>query len=159
MNRRNDWESLLQIANEAVSEHNCEIIVKKNKDRFYSVSIKHGNDVEEFADNYLEDELSGCIHDAWSIISKRGNNNKCYIVSYVGLSTSESDANGYNEVFLFDSFEDARKKMLALFESERESVTEMGDIPYANYKYNYACVSWAGGEEEVKIYIHEVQKA
>lgn len=62
MNRRNDWKSLLEMANEDLERYKSKINVEKDDDGYYSVTINNC----EFADNNFEDELYDLINDAWS---------------------------------------------------------------------------------------------
>lgn len=61
MNRYDDWQSLLRLANENLTQYGKTISVTNN-DGFYAVSI---NEVI-FAENYYEDELADTINDAWA---------------------------------------------------------------------------------------------
>lgn len=61
MNRINDWQELLRLANEDLSPRGIAIKVEDDEGR-YSVYI----DGIPFAENYYEDELSECVNDAWA---------------------------------------------------------------------------------------------
>lgn len=68
MNKRNNWIEVLRIANEDLHNRNGRHInVKKEDDGFYTILI----DGEQFAENYLEDELEGCIDDAHAKAKKK----------------------------------------------------------------------------------------
>ena len=61
MNRINDWQELLRLANEDLSPRGIAIKVEDDEGR-YSVDI----DGIPFAENYYEDDLSECVNDAWA---------------------------------------------------------------------------------------------
>lgn len=62
MNKRNDWEWLLEKANEDLKKYNSKIEVEQDEDGYYFVTV-NGYD---FADNNFEDELYDLVNDAWS---------------------------------------------------------------------------------------------
>jgi len=67
MNRCNDWENILNLANEELGKHGVSIrITEPEEDGYYSCEIwKNGELVELYAENYYEDELSGLVTDVW----------------------------------------------------------------------------------------------
>lgn len=71
MNRVNNWEQLLEYANEELAKHGYTIDVNDDDERgFYECDIlKDGEVVEVYAENYYEDELSGLVNDAWHYVS------------------------------------------------------------------------------------------
>ena len=66
-NFRNNWKGFLDIANEELKNYDAEIIVEKDDDGYFSVYIKYADgSVDDFAENYFEDELEGCLTEAFS---------------------------------------------------------------------------------------------
>ena len=66
MNRYNDWQGLLKMANEDLDKFGYSLLMVEPEEGFYNCEIrKDGNLVETYAENYYEDELSDLITDAW----------------------------------------------------------------------------------------------
>lgn len=66
MNRRNDWQGLLEMANEDLDKFGYSLLIVEPEEGFYDCEIrKDGNLVETYAENYYEDELSDLITEAW----------------------------------------------------------------------------------------------
>ena len=67
MNRYNDWENLLRISNEDLEKTGYSIDIVQPEDGFYNCELwKDGKRVEDYAENYFEDELSDLVMDAAS---------------------------------------------------------------------------------------------
>ena len=66
MNRRNDWEFLLSLANEDLKDTGYEIkVTDYYDDGCYTCEIlKDGVSVDVYAENYYEDELSDLVTEA-----------------------------------------------------------------------------------------------
>ena len=66
MNRYNDWQGLLKMANEDLDKFGYSLLIFEPEEGFYDCEIcKDGELVETYAENYYEDELSDLITDAW----------------------------------------------------------------------------------------------
>ena len=66
MNRYNDWQGLLEMANEDLGKFGYSLLIVEPEEGFYNCEIhKDGELVETYAENYYEDELSDLITDAW----------------------------------------------------------------------------------------------
>ena len=67
MNRRNNWQDLLTITNEDLSKKKvCIVITDPEGEGFYRCDIlKDGVEVETYAENYYENELTNLIDDAF----------------------------------------------------------------------------------------------
>jgi hypothetical protein len=66
MNRYNDWQGLLKMANEELDKFGYSLLIVEPEEGFYDCEIrKDGNLVETYAENYYEDELSDLITEAW----------------------------------------------------------------------------------------------
>lgn len=69
MNRRNNWEQLLEYANEDLEKSGYSILVVEPEEGFYNCEIrKDGQLVEVYAQNYFEDELADLMSDAWHYV-------------------------------------------------------------------------------------------
>ena len=72
MNRRNNWEHLLKIANEDLDKSGYSLLVVEPERGFYNCEIrKDGHLVEVYAENYYEDELSDLMIEAWNYVSSQ----------------------------------------------------------------------------------------
>ena len=78
------------------------------------------------------------------------------IVSYVGLSDNEHDANGYNEVHAFADKYDAIVKMRTLRNNEIDNLDE-GDYEILVDTTTEFRMAWCGYAEQIRIYLHEVE--
>lgn len=67
MNKRNNWEYLLQMANEDLNKIGYSIIITEPEEEgFYTCEIwKDGELVETYAENYYENELSDLVTEVW----------------------------------------------------------------------------------------------
>lgn len=67
MNRRNNWEGLLKLANEDVATIGYKIKITDEEDRgFYKCLIlKDGKVVDTYAENFYEDELEDLVNEVW----------------------------------------------------------------------------------------------
>lgn len=85
MNKHNDWETLLSLANEDLAKIGLYLELEHNEeDGCYKCNVMtDGYLVETYAENYYEEELSDLITDAWhDVMEKYKNTNKdedyCY---------------------------------------------------------------------------------
>ena len=67
MNRINDWQGLLNIANEDLAMYGYGLkVYEPEEEGFYFLDIlKDGKSIDNYAGNYYEDELSDLVNDAW----------------------------------------------------------------------------------------------
>jgi hypothetical protein len=66
MNRYNDWQGLLKMANEDLEQFGYSLLIVEPEEGFYNCEIrKDGELVETYAENYYEDELTDLITEAW----------------------------------------------------------------------------------------------
>lgn len=67
MNKVNDYEALLKLANEDLASVGKQLVLDKDKDDgSYSVLVHDDRDqIDCFAEGYYEDELGELINDAW----------------------------------------------------------------------------------------------
>lgn len=111
-NFRNEWETILKNANEALKKRNTEIIVT-NDEGCYSVQIKYADgSIEDFAENYYEHEMDGCITEA-----------RCHALSQAILKESSKKQEGGRErlrvTFRLETYIDAQdmKSARTIFEN------------------------------------------
>lgn len=72
MNKRNDWEQVLDYANQDLAAAGYKIEVDHWEDDTYCLFInKDGKRIEVYAENYYEDELSDVITDAWHYVKTK----------------------------------------------------------------------------------------
>ena len=66
MNRYNDWLGLLKLANEDLEKFGYSLLIVEPERGFYNCEVwKDGEQVDTYAENYYEDELSDLVTDAW----------------------------------------------------------------------------------------------
>lgn len=66
MNTRNDWQQLLEYANEDLDKIGYSLLITEDEEGYYNCEIrKDGELVEVFAENYFENELSDLVTEAW----------------------------------------------------------------------------------------------
>lgn len=122
-------------------------LILKLEDGTMSIYLKKGSEESLFTnciDN--DDQLQTELYDALtSLLTKQ------FIVSYVGLSDSEQEADGFCETFACATKTIAEEKALALYNEEVE-MHEDSKQSIVDDKY---IVEWAGGSEKVIIRIHE----
>lgn len=71
MNRRNDWEGILKIANEDLATYGYSLKVYEGEEGFYFLDIVKGGVVENYAGYYYEDELSNLVNEAWYHVKEK----------------------------------------------------------------------------------------
>ena len=71
MNRYNDWQGMLKMANEDLDKFGYSLLIVEPEEGFYDCEIrKDGELVEIYAENYYEDELSSLIIDAEAYVKQ-----------------------------------------------------------------------------------------
>lgn len=66
MNRYNNWQGLLKMANEDLDKFGYSLLIVEPEKGCYNCEIwKDSELAETYAENYYEDELSDLITDAW----------------------------------------------------------------------------------------------
>jgi hypothetical protein len=70
MNTRNDWQYILQLANEDLGLIRYSILITEPEEGFYNCEIwKDGEMVELYAENYYENELNDLVTEVWHYIN------------------------------------------------------------------------------------------
>lgn len=66
MNRYNDWQGLLEMANEDLEKHGYSLLITEDDEGYYACEVwKNGEFFDTYAENYWEDELTDLLTDAW----------------------------------------------------------------------------------------------
>lgn len=67
MNTYDQWEYILNLANEELGKHGVSIrITEPEEDGYYNCEIwKNSEQVELYAENYYEGELAGLVTEVW----------------------------------------------------------------------------------------------
>lgn len=69
MNRRNEWQKILEIANNDLALYGYSLLIVEPEEGFYNCEIwKDGEHVDTYAENYYEDELDELVNDAWYFV-------------------------------------------------------------------------------------------
>lgn len=66
--KRMEWLNLLDRANDDIRPYGVQIDVDADDDGFYSVSIEHADDAEDYASGCFENEVSGIVNEAWRYV-------------------------------------------------------------------------------------------
>lgn len=69
MNKRNEWQNLLKIANEELDSTGYSILIVEPEEGFYDCEIhKDGELVETYAENFYEGELDDLITEVFHYV-------------------------------------------------------------------------------------------
>ena len=80
-----------------------------------------------------------------------------YVVSYVGLSDSEYDANGYCENAVYDTIDAAKAKLQSWKENEIQNLQDEGrEYELLKDEDDEVRIGWCGYSEQVRLEIHKV---
>lgn len=72
MNRYNDWEQMLQFANEDLEKTGYSLLIVEPEEGFYDLEIRKDGELDEvYAENYYKDELSELVNDAWHYVKTK----------------------------------------------------------------------------------------
>lgn len=125
------------------------LVVNTDEDGFY-IDIKKGDKNTLFT-NCIEsvEDLESELYDACYTLIKA-----YYVVSYVGLSDNEQDADGYNQTKLFNEIESAENYVDKLCEQEMETQKDSNPKHSVDDDGKHI-ISWAGDSEKVIIEIHK----
>ena len=86
-----------------------------------------------------------------ALIQKR----KVYVVTYVGLSDSEYEANGYSDCHVYNDRDAALAKLKELRDAEIETLKDEGrDYEVLKDEDDECRISWCGHGEQVRIEVH-----
>lgn len=124
------------------------IRVRRDGDGGYEMVLENGDNSTPISnglnENELADEVASFAHDLIRMY---------YVVTYVGLSDSDPDGNGYCEVKI--CFERHMAERVAKEWADREMEEQKDFAPSMITDKDKRVISWAGGSEKVIIGIHE----
>ena len=148
------------MANKDLKQFGMEIrVLNDPDDGTYACDINDGFEWASFADNYYERELGEVVNEAWEHArakAKAKQPKKVWVVTYVGLSDSEYEANGYCECHVCGTLEAAKAKMLQLRDAEIENCKAEGrDYQILEDETTELRMSWCSHGEQVRLEIHE----
>ena len=70
MNTHNDWQHLLELANDDLDHIGYSILITEPEKGFYDCEIWKDGELEEtYAENYYENELSDLVTEVWHYIN------------------------------------------------------------------------------------------
>lgn len=106
MNKRNEWEATLKMANEDLKQYGMKMRVLEDLDEgTYSCDIHDSFEWVNFGDNYYEDGLCELVNDAWAHARAKAKA-KVYVVTFLNDCEWELPNVSVN---VFGTLEDARK--------------------------------------------------
>lgn len=151
------------LTNLQLEDYGMEVVVEvaDDDDTYFNVGYRHKgkDDTEWYVENDFEHEVANDIEVCAAIAKKVGEMEikRMYCVTYVGLSDSEYDANGYSEVALYDTKAAAKAKLKAWRDNEIEELKEQErDYEILADEDDEVRISWCAHGEQVRIEVHEV---
>ena len=85
---------------------------------------------------------------------------KIYVVTYVGLSDSDYDANGYCDAYVFGALDDAKAAMRRLREKEIDYLKEDNrDYEILEDEDDKCRISWCGHGDQIRLEVQCVEVA
>jgi hypothetical protein len=163
-----DFDNVVELANAELMDDGLQIVLEYDGEMYWAIGtqIKSSGEIKWFAEGDFEDEVQGDIYECWAHSKamadamregKQQDEKKMYCVTYVGLSDSEYDANGYSEVALYDTMDAAKAKLKAWRDNEIEELKEQErDYDVLEDEDDECRISWCGHGEQVRIEVHEV---
>ena len=121
------------------------------------VYLESKESIDIFVDEYNDEIYDG----GWFVVLIRDHEDDepkktVYVVTYVGLSDSEYDANGYSECRVYSDKEAAIEKLKALRDNEIAELEEQGrDYEILKDEPMECRISWCGHGEQVRIEVHK----
>ena len=163
-----DFDNVLELANAELMDDGLRIVTDYDGECYWSIGteIKATGEIKWFAENDFVDEVAGDIYECWShakamaVALKEGKTEKpkFFAVSYVGLSDSEYDANGYSEVAIYDSLDKAKAKLKSWRDNEIAELKEQErEYEILEDEDDECRISWCGHGEQIRIEIHPVE--
>lgn len=115
---------------------------------------------DEESVEFFTEEFNDEIYDLgwWCVLIRDADKPKMWCVTYVGLSDSEYEANGYSEVALYATKDAAKAKLKAWRDNEIAELKEQErDYEILEDEDDECRISWCGHGEQVRIEVHEVE--
>jgi hypothetical protein len=163
-----DFDGVLEMANTDLLNDGLRIVLEYDGECYWAIGteIKATGEIKWFAENDFEDEVQGdifeCLAHAKAMADAMRDGKyeepKLYAVTYVGLSDSEYDADGYSEVAICDSLDKAKAKLKSWRDNEIADLEEQErEYEILQDEDNKCRISWCSHGEQVRIEIHEVE--
>lgn len=141
MNKINNYQDLLKMANEDLAKHNMEIILKEEEGQYDIIIHDTANPDKEdvyFADGYYEDELGEVVNDAWVHARARANGKGNENVKKSGQTVfvitenrrDEESGDSTETVRVIGAYTDNSKsqnKLMELFNKAQEEALKLWD--------------------------------
>lgn len=113
---------------------------------------KYGKDDDQYLDHL--DEYESILRKKYGLDEQP--KQKVWVLTYVGLSDSDYEANGYSEVHVCGTLEAAKEKMRQLLDAEIENCKAEGrDYEILEDETTELRMSWCCHGEQVRLEIHE----
>ena len=163
-----DFDNVLELANMELLNDGLRIVMEYDGEMYWAMGteIKATGEIRWFAEGDFEDEVQGDLYECWahskaiadSLKENKPEAPKWYAVTYVGLSDSEYDANGYSEVALYDSLDKAKAKLKSWRDNEIAELKEQErDYEILEDEDDECRISWCCHGEQVRIEVHPVE--
>jgi len=160
---------VVELANAELMQDGLQIVLEYDGECYWAIGtqIKATKEIKWFAEGDFEDEVQGDIYECWAHAkamakemakAKADEKPKMWCVTYVGLSDSEYDANGYSEVALYATKDAAIAKLKAWRDNEIAELKEQErDYEILEDEDDECRISWCGHTEQIRIEVHEVE--
>ena len=163
-----DFDDALTQANEDLLKVGKQIVLEYDDECYWGIGVqdKHTGEIDWYATADFEHEVRQDIFECWAHTRARVNNpelvqpteGKMYVVTYVGLSDSEYDANGYSECKICKTKEDAKQKLKEWRDNEIECLkAEDREYEILEDEDDECRISWCGHGEQLRLEIHECE--
>ena len=156
------FEDLLTMANAELLHHGLEIVLEYDGECYWAIGVqdKQSGKIDWYAEGDFEHEVAQDINECWAHARAKAQSRekKMYCVTYVGLSDSEYDSNGYSEVALYATKDAAKAKLKAWRDNEIAELKEQErDYEILEDEDDECRISWCGHGEQIRIEVHEVE--
>ena len=162
-----DFDDVVELANAELMDDGLQIVLEYDGECYWAIGtqIKATKEIKWFVEADFEDEVKGHIYECWAHanamakeLAKGDDKPKMWCVTYVGLSDSEYEANGYSEVALYATMDAAKAKLKAWRDAEIGNLKDEGrDYEILEDEDDECRISWCGHTEQIRIEVHEVE--
>jgi hypothetical protein len=156
-----DFDDVVELANAELMDDGLQIVLEYDGECYWAIGVqdKQSGKIDWYAEGDFEHEVAQDINECWAHARAKAQSKekKMYCVTYVGLSDSEYDANGYSEVALYDTMDAAKAKLKAWRDNEIAELKEQErDYEILEDEDDEVRISWCAHGEQVRIEVHEV---
>jgi len=162
-----DFDDVVELANAELMQDGLQIVLEYDGECYWAIGtqIKATKEIKWFVEADFEDEVREHIYECWAHanamakeLEKGDDKPKMWCVTYVGLSDSEYEANGYSEVALYATKDAAKAKLKAWRDAEIGNLKDEGrDYEILEDEDDECRISWCGHTEQIRIEVHEVE--